>query len=75
MQYSGHKANMKFSSHHEMRRVATPSEPKFRKCQKLIILTSHIFKVISQPPYSHYMDHVCYDFTNNFEKMPEIVAL
>ena len=31
--------------------------------QKLIIWTSYILEFISQPPYSHYMDPVGYDFT------------
>ena len=75
---------MKFSTHHEMRRVAASWCPSFwtKKQknlvwgrQKLIILTSYTLEEISQAPYSHYTDLVSYDFTNNFGKMPLLVVL
>ena len=43
--------------------------------QKVMILTSYTVEEISQPPYSHYMDPFSNDFTNNFGKMPLLVAL
>ena len=36
---------------------------------------SFTLEEISQPTYSHYMDPVSYDFTNNFGKMPLSMAL
>ena len=42
--------------------------------QKLIKLTSRTLEEISQPPYSHYIDPDSYEFTNNFGKMPLLVA-
>ena len=76
---------MTFSSYQEMRRGVARWCPFFwvKKKKKtlvwgrlkLIILMSYILEVISQPPYSHYMDPVSYDFTNDFGKMPYLVAL
>ena len=42
---------------------------------KVIILTSYTLEEISQIPYSHYMDPVSNDFTNNFGKMTLLVVL
>ena len=35
---------------------------------------SYTLEEISEPPYLHYMDPVSYDFTENFGKMPLLVA-
>ena len=43
--------------------------------QNVIILTSYTLEEISQHPYSHYMGHFSYDYTNNFWKLPMLVAL
>ena len=52
-----------------------PSGTRVWGQQMLIILTSYILEVISQSPYSHYMDPVSYDFTSNFGKMSLLVPL
>ena len=50
-------------------------ENSCRGRQNVIKLTSYMLEVILQPPYSHYMDPVSYDFTTNFEKLSLLVAL
>ena len=72
--------HMEYSSQWEMRSYVPLSEQKSRKLlhpdgKKVIILTSYTLEEISQLPYSHYMDPVSYDCTNNFGKMPLLVAL
>ena len=77
-QYSYHTTrHMKLSSHREMRRGAAKwctffwakkSKTLVYGRQKVIILTSYTIEEISQSPYSHYMDPVSYDFTNNLGK-------
>ena len=42
------------------------------KCTDIDVIT---LEELLQPPYSHYMDLVSYDFTNNFGKMPFLVVL
>ena len=35
----------------------------------------YIRSIMLQPPYSHFMNPVSYDFINNFGKLPLLVAL